>query len=111
MVDTSKIGEKPPSPWIPETDPVKLAVLGKTVEELGELVSILGRCIIQGAYAADPVTGKPNLQAVEEEVADVSALVSHLSGMFNLNLGVTTSRAKRKYLYLGEWLDMLRGKK
>lgn len=61
------------SPWVPERDPVTLAVLGKLVEELNEASARAARCIIQGCDEIDPDTGRTNMTELEREVADVMA--------------------------------------
>lgn len=57
-------GTERPSKWIPITDFVALAHLGKAGEESAELSGILFRTIIQGIDGVDPDTGKSNLLAI-----------------------------------------------
>lgn len=57
-------GTERPSKWIPMTNLVDLAHLGKLLEECGELTGITARCIIQGIDEADPESGKKNHLAV-----------------------------------------------
>lgn len=61
------------SPWMPETDQFRLAVLGKLAEEASELASRSARCIIQGLDEKDPDTGRSNREELAREVADVEA--------------------------------------
>jgi len=96
-----------PNPWQPITDPVDLAVLGKSVEELGEAVSALGRAIIQGMDGADPGTGKLNRDAVRNELADVAAATSKIVERFSLDVEAMRPRVERKRRHLGSWFAML----
>ena len=59
--------------WKPEPDLLTHQALGKVAEELGELGAIVARCLVQGIEAADPKTGKPNRQALVEEISDLTA--------------------------------------
>lgn len=93
------------NPWRAEPDPVKLAVLGKLAEELGELQAAVARCIIQGADGVHPVTTKPNLDWLAEEMIDVENMlvflrshVLHLSGM------LVDKRMQRKKEHIQQWL-------
>ncbi len=61
------------SPWFPEKDPVRLAVLGKLAEELSECAARVSRCIIQGIEEIDPDTGRSNHYELRKELADVAA--------------------------------------
>ena len=98
-----------PQPWQPESSPENLAVLGKCGEEAGELGQILARCIIQGIDESEPVTGKPNRQALEEEIADVWATTHLAIARFGLDLEGIEARAQTKARYLAKWLEKLRG--
>lgn len=64
--------------WKPEADVIIHQALGKACEEATELASILARCLIQGLDQSEPVTGKPNRQALFEEIADLDAAVQWL---------------------------------
>lgn len=105
---TDQIAAAPPSPWIPETNPVRCAVLGKSVKELSELAGIVGRCQIQGIEGCEPVSGVTNLASLEDEIADVEALIEHLKIEFRLSHVRIRLRRQRKFDYLNAWLDMLR---
>lgn len=61
------------SPWMPETDQHRLAILGKLAEEAGELASRAARCIIHGLDEKDPETGRSNRDELAREAADVEA--------------------------------------
>ena len=58
-------------PWNPIRNPVTIKIIGKLLEELGELISALARSLIQGIEENHPETGKPNRQWILEEEADV----------------------------------------
>ena len=105
MVD--HVDDKPPSPWQPTTDKLELAVLGKLLEELGELSSIVARCIIQGWDADEPITGKPNKQALCEEIADVRANIEHVINHLQLDTWFIKNRKDKKYNYVAKWHNML----
>lgn len=64
------------SPWTGEPYNATRQLLGKLVEELGELTQAAGRCIIQGIGGVHPVTGKPNYDWLIEEMADVENLIT-----------------------------------
>lgn len=63
------------SPWSPEIDQIRLAVLGKLIEELNECAARAARCIIHGLDETDPDTGRTNQEELEREVADVDACI------------------------------------
>lgn len=109
-METNDIGA--PSKWIPISDPVKLAGLGKLIEECGELSAIAGRCIIQGMLGVDPSTGKVNREALIDEIADVYAL-SQVAFKYVLHLEEAECvemlrRAQRKMEMKDAWLEMLK---
>lgn len=63
------------SPWMPITDQVLLAILGKMGEESGELATRCCRCIVQGLDELDPDTGRTNRAELAREMADVMACI------------------------------------
>ncbi len=83
-----------------------MKVLGKSAEEVNELGSALARCIIQGVNEVEPVTKKPNIQWIMEEVADVLACIELLKEQYNLDEYDIKKRVLRKKNALQEWLDM-----
>lgn len=91
------------SPWRAESDPVKLAVLGKLAEELGELQAAVARCIIQGADGSHPVTGKPNLDWLFEEIADAQNMINFAQEKWSVPLGFW-ERVARKRAHIEQWL-------
>lgn len=106
MVD--EVAKAPPSAWVPTRDPVELAILGKMLEELGELTSIVSRCLIQGIDECEPVTGKNNREELMKELGDVSACRKALVRYYLLDQTTILDRADAKYGYQAEWHNMLR---
>lgn len=108
-MEDSAITEKPPSAWVPESDPVTIAVIGKAVEELGETISALGRALIQGIDESEPVTGKPNRQWLEDEISDATTTLALVTQRFNLDTPRMKERTLKKGKYLLSWFGMLGG--
>lgn len=106
-MNTEDIPQRFPSPWQPEQDRLRLAVFGKSQEELGELVTIIGRCIIQGVEGKHPETGKPNKQAIAEEIGDVLSKIQNLINVLDLDSIAIASRADKKFRFLAGWLQTL----
>jgi hypothetical protein len=94
------------NPWRPMRDPLDLKHLGKFGEELGEAGAAVSRCIIQGVEECEPVTGKPNREWLEEEIADVLANADLVVGHFRLNGGRIEARRIAKRNRLREWHAM-----
>lgn len=101
-------GTERPSKWIPMTDLLALAHLGKLGEETNELGAIVFRCIIQGIDEHDPETGKPNRQALAEEIADVRAMAELVCEHFEFDMPEIWKRIERKKNMKRAWHDMLR---
>ena len=99
-----EISDIPISEWQPITNKHDLAVLGKLGEEASELCSAICRCIIQGMDGLEPTTGKPNRQWLEEEIADVMALVTLAIQEFNLDSAAISERCSRKIAYKFIWI-------
>lgn len=78
-------------------------VVGKTLEELGELTAVVARLQIQGIDEIDPSSGKTNRQRLEEEMADVSAQFTLLAKMLGLDIEAMHTRADRKMADMAEW--------
>ena len=106
LADPSRDGSTVPANWQPVTDKVTLAVLGKAIEEAGELVCILSRIVIQGSNGCDPKTGKANLDALFEELADNMATAKHLTELFGRQ--PSYKRATAKFNHKAEWHRMLK---
>ncbi len=94
------------NPWQPMTNKNDVRVLGKALEELGELIQITSRCLIQGIKEREPASGKVNKLALEEEVADVLAQVGMLIGQFNLDQKFINKRQAEKLKKMDAWLKM-----
>lgn len=109
MTDGLKdLSMRQPSPWIPMTDPVELAMLGKAVEEVNELGSAIARCIIQGIDEAHPTTGKTNRQWLTEEMADVRAVLATLQKQFGITDYDMEERVEVKLKHFSGWRKLIR---
>ena len=95
------------NPWMPMTSAIDLKVMGKLNEELGECSAAASRCIIQGVMEHEPVTGKPNVQWLSEEIADVQANIELAIERFGLDVAAINDRKERKKAQLREWHGML----
>ena len=93
------------SPWMPEQDRIRLAVLGKLAEECNELAARCARAIIQGLDEQDPATGRTNLEEVAREIADVSACISIAEN--RLGILVDIERTSNKFTGFRRWHRMI----
>lgn len=91
------------SRWVPDKDERQARRIGKTLEEAGELVAVLGRISIQGLDAIDPGTGKTNRQRLQEETADVAAQLSKTASYLKLDRQFIEARRDRKMNEMDEW--------
>lgn len=105
-MDTEDI--KQPSLWIPMTDPIDLAHIGKLGEEAAELASICHRIVIQGIDGIDPDNHKFNLDALKDEIADVYAMAGLCIARFKLNVDAIQLRERRKKTMKRTWFELLR---
>ena len=87
LAEKELVAERLASPWEPVSDRTDLKLLGKLLEELGELTSVVSRCLIQGIDEVQPVTGKSNRLWLEEEYADVYANMLLVAHRFDLRPG------------------------
>jgi hypothetical protein len=87
--------------------PIDVKHLGKLGEELNEAGAAVSRCLIQGIDESEPVTGKPNRQWLEEELADVIANTQLVIKHFDLNEAKMFLRAEQKKANLRRWHGML----
>lgn len=94
--------------WQPTTDPVQVAMLGKLVEELGECAAVVSRCLVQGIEETAPVTGKPNRQWLEDEIADVMSMFDRVMVHFTLDPKRICERRMAKYDFTSKWFGKLR---
>jgi hypothetical protein len=92
--------------WTPTTDLMTLRRLGKTCEELGELVAVLGRTICQGLDGVDPATGEGNIERITKESADVIAQIGCNVEAFKLDQARITERVGDKSRQMAEWEAM-----
>lgn len=101
-----------PSKWVPISNKVDLAHLGKLGEEASALSGIAHRCIIQGLRngEANPDTGKLNIEALEDEIANVMAQCQMNVARFDLNKERIAIRAARKVRMKQAWHVMLEDK-
>lgn len=93
------------NPWQPMTKPIDLKHMGKLVEELGELVQVCSRCMIQGIDERDPTRTETNKEWLEKEIADVYANLFLVREHFKLKMLV--NRMEIKKANLREWHAML----
>lgn len=96
------------SEWQPITDQLMLAYLGKLGEEVCECGAAIFRCIIQGIHEAEPKTGKINKSWLEDEVADVLALLDHAIVGLDLDQRRIADRRTRKVAFKAPWFASLR---
>lgn len=102
MVDTDRIADEP-SMWVPMTNPVDLAHIGKLGEEASELAAVCARITIQGIDGVDPGTGKTNLQALMDEIADVRAMSELAMEKFSLDRPAIAVREVKKMHHKRLW--------
>ena len=89
--------------WTPTTDLLTLRRLGKSCEELGELVAVLGRTICQGLEGIDPASGESNIERMTKESADVLAQIGCNVQAFQLDQSRITDRVAHKTALMAEW--------
>lgn len=94
------------SPWLPMKDPMDLKHLGKLAEESSELTTAASRCIIQGIDEKHPITDKPNVEWLEDEIADVFATAELCAERFDLDTDRILERAEFKKERLREWFAL-----
>lgn len=89
--------------WLPEPNAHYQRRIGKTLEELGELTAVLGRCAIQGIESIDPSSGESNRYRLEKEIADVMAQCEETINVLNLNFAFIGLRIVEKMRQMEEW--------
>lgn len=109
MSDTHPLadGQTQISPWMPEQDRVRLAALGKLIEECNELSARAARCIVQGIDELDPDTGRTNRAELEREIADVYATIMVVE--VGQNLGYLRERIANKISGFERWHALIGG--
>lgn len=95
------------SEWQPITSKVEFAILAKFGEELCEAGASVFRCIIQGVDEKEPKTDKVNKEWLEDEIADVLALMGFVRHHFNLDEVRIAARTKLKREYKTPWFASL----
>lgn len=90
-------------PWVCTLTPHQSRRAGKTVEELGELLAVLGRLTIQALDDIDPGSGKTNRQRLMEETADVIAQLRLNIKAFDLSVEDIELRDEQKTYQMHEW--------
>lgn len=91
------------NPWVPTTNLQELRRLGKTLEELGELVAVLGRCVCQGLDGVDPASGEDNITRMMKESSDVFTQINLNIEAFNLDRQAMADRIEQKRQNMAEW--------
>jgi hypothetical protein len=94
------------SPWMPITDPIHLAVLGKLGEECNELGARIFRTIIQGLDEQDPASKRTNREEIAREIADVEACVQTIKR--ELGIDYDDQRVNGKRNGFVRWFRMIR---
>lgn len=90
-------------PWAPTITPHQTRRVGKTIEELGELVAVLARIQIQDIDGIDPGSGKTNRQRFMEETADVIAQLKINIDSFAMDRNAIAAREYQKTGMMAEW--------
>ena len=101
MSDADKLRDA--NPWHPMTRPIDLKHLGKLSEELGEASTAVCSCIDLGMMTIDPVSGKANWQALQDELADVDANI----GLVNSHFDLCVFRHSSQRLFIDERARLL----
>lgn len=96
--------------WVSESDPHKVRRLGKSLEELGELVAVLARCLIQGADEVDPSSGVRNVLRMQNEIADVTTQLRLTAHAYALDQPAMMCRINEKMIQMEMWEDHFRVK-
>lgn len=96
------------SKWVPTTNLLELRRLGKTCEELGELVAVLGRSICQGLDGVDPASRETNVDRITKESADVLAQIRCNIEAFQLDRDLIKARIAHKEGLMWEWEAMFK---
>lgn len=95
------------SPWLPINDPEMQRRIGKSSEELSELLAVFARIGIQGMDEIDPSSGKTNRQRMHEETADVLAQLACNMRAFGMDAEAIRRRQALKEAQMAEWEAIL----
>ena len=91
------------NPWHVTTNKMEQRRLGKTTEELAELLAVVGRIGIQGIDEIDPSSGQTNRERLHDEVADVQAQLVLLKEFYRMNQHQIFERTMKKIASMHEW--------
>lgn len=80
--------------------------MGKLGEEVNELGRIQNRTVIQGLHGIDPKEQVSNKVALEDEMADVLALIALNLKHFKLDEDRIMLRMENKMRYIAPWFLM-----
>lgn len=106
-MDTEEIARRDASPWQPMSDQKSVKIIGKFNEELSECISASSRCLIQGLNQQAPdAPYKVNKDWLEDEIADVEALLIHMKNHFRLDCEKIRERRIRKFNFLMGWFNL-----
>lgn len=94
--------------WELAEDPMLRRRMGKTGEELAELLAVVNRIQIQGIDAIDPSTGKTNRQRLHEETADVVAQLNTNLTVLGMDYEFIEKRKTQKQRQMREWETLYR---
>ena len=106
-MDTKDIPTEPVSHWRREPSEQLNAAIGKLGEEAAELASRCCRCMIQGVDEFDPGDKRTNLAHLEDEMADVYAMLKLVERFVSADTEAIAIRRDRKYVYKLPWLKAL----
>jgi hypothetical protein len=104
---TEDIPADGPSDWRREPSERRNALLGKLAEECNELAGRLVRAMIQGLDELDPDDGRPNLMHIQDEFADVTALMELFELYIELDQAEIMARWGKKLRYKRPWFEAL----
>lgn len=107
-MNTEDIPSAPITIWYPEKNQVVLAAIGKLGEEASELAAKCCRIVISGLDEPNPDNGKSNRQELQDEIADVEAMISHVHTIMKTDLKAMDLRSRHKFTYKEAWFDALR---
>lgn len=97
--------------WMPEPDPLTLAIVGKLGEEAAELTARCHRCNIQGLHAIDPDTQRENFIELQREIADVYACIQWVDQSLCMNMindnEAYVERVARKFNGYLSWQNLI----
>lgn len=106
-MDTKDIPLSGPSDWRREPSERRNAVLGKLAEEANELAARCARAMIQGIDELDPGSGRTNLAHLQDEAADVYAMLQLAGGFLHFDPRTISTRRQLKYDYKLPWIQAL----